>query len=172
MKRETILFSIMYNKIYIYLKNAKKEIINDIDVSFFFKCGEISDVEKFSNTIEEELNKKKILTGFLKPNICVLYNDITNSDLKYLYKVGLTPFNYEKIDFMPISNIIKMINDSDRVVWFDKNYYTIFKYGYKTKDKNNIDFAPIFIGKNNVKDTHYADNNIIWSTFISYFTKN
>ena len=162
----------MYDKIYIYLKNSKKEIITNIEASFFFKCGEISDVDKFSKTLEGIIRNEKKLTGFFRPNVIVLYNDVTWCDLKYLYRASLTVLNYEKIEFMPISRIIKMINDSDRIVWFDKNYYTIFKYNFKTIDKNIIDFNPIYIGKNNVKDTHYANENIIWNSFISYFTKN
>ena len=172
MKREIILFYMINDKIFIYLTKAKREIIKEFDTSSFFKCGEISNVKHLALTVNKIIDENKVLTRILKPNLIVLYNDITSCDLNYLYEKSLLPFNYEKIDFVPLSKIIKMINEDERIVFFDKNYYTVFKDNYKTLDKYKIDFKPIYIGKNNTRETHYSNNLIVWNTFISCFTKN
>ena len=80
MKREVILFYIMNDKICIYLIKAKREIIKELDTSFFFKCGELLDVDKFSLERDKIIVEEKVLTRLLRPNLCVLYNDITNCD--------------------------------------------------------------------------------------------
>lgn len=172
MKKEVILLYLTCEKIYVYLMRAKREVIICKDTSSFFKLGEISDVELCKKTLDKIITEEKILTGLFRPNLYVLYNDITNCDLMYLYNAALVCFNYEKISFIPLSDIIKMINIDSRVVLFDKNYYTIFKEKTKTRSADNINFKPIYIGKKQTNATHYSDDAIVWKTFISYFTKN
>ena len=87
-------------------------------------------------------------------------------------EIGLSIFNYNDIEFVPITKIVKLINASDNLVLFDKNYYTVFKYNYKTDNVKNINFKPLYIGKVGTQVVHYADDGIVWKTFISYFTKN
>ena len=172
MKREVILLYMKNDAIYIYLVNAKKEIIKSIDTSFFFKFGEIFNVSLFNECITKLVYEERILSGILKPVIHVLYNDVTNCDLKYLYTIGLSAFNYEKITFYPLSKIIKTINDRDTIVLFDKDYYTDFLHEFKTNNQKSISLNALYIGKNSTENIHYADEFIIWKTFISHFTKN
>ena len=80
MKREDILFYMQGGKINIYLVNSKKEIVKKVDTSPFFKFGNISNVEKFSDTIHSFIGELHI--GIMKPNLTVLYNDNTTSDIK------------------------------------------------------------------------------------------
>lgn len=171
MKREVVLFYIECDKIYMYLLKSKKEIIKCINTSFFFNYGEICNVDEFSKVLEKMLHDEKILTGLFKPILYVLYNDVCNCDLKYLYKTSLLPFNYEKINFVSLSDIVKLINDDSKIVYFDKDYYTVFNGNFKTKDEKDIVFFPIYIGKYNTNSIHYFDNSIVWKTFISRFTK-
>lgn len=171
MKRETVLFYLTNGKIQIYLVNAKKEITVKTDTSLFFKFGEISDVSVCSDTIMDVINSKNILKGILKPSLKVLYNGNTNADLKYLYKSALLPFNYNSIDFIDLNEIIKFIKDDERVIVFDKDYYTFYKDGKKTSDIDYIDFEPILIGIKKSENIHFSDINIIWNTFKSHFTK-
>lgn len=171
MKREAILFYMQNDKIYIYLSNVKKEIIEKLDTSLLFKYGEISNIKAFRNTIESIIDKNKLLGGILKPNIMVLYNDITNCDLKFLYEIGLEPFSYNKITFFALSELIKEISKNDNIIFFDKDYYTIFKNCKKIKNIDNLDFEPIIIGSNKENNLHYSGNDIIWNKFKTHFTK-
>ena len=99
MKREEVLFYLSVDVIHIYLVHAQKEIIKEIDTSSFFKYGEISNVENCRKVIDDIIDDNLVITGFLKPLVIVLYNDITNCDLKELYKLVLYSFNYGVIKF-------------------------------------------------------------------------
>ena len=172
MKKEVILFYISSNIINMFLVNKKREIIKEVDTSSFFKFGEISCVKNFKTSLEKIVNEEKVLTGLFKPNLIVLYNDVTYCDLECLYELALLPFNYDKINFVPISNIVKTVNANEKLVFFDKNYYTVFKGNYKTDNKSIVPIDSIFIGKTDDESIHYSDSTILWKTFISHFTKN
>lgn len=171
MKREEVLFYLTTGKIQFYLVNSKKEIFVKLDTSLFFKFGEISDVNLCSDVISDIISKKKILNGILKPTITVLYNDNMYSDLKYLYKTALIPFNYNSIKFIGLNEIIKYIKDDKKVIVFDGDYYTYYKDGFKCKNIDNIDFEPILIGIKSEDNIHFSDQNLIWNTFKTHFTK-
>lgn len=165
MKREVILFYITFNKIYLYLKKVKKEVIDYFDTSSFFKNGEISDVSEFSRCLNKFIEKGKIAYGLIKPKIIVLYNDVTDSDLKFLYQAGLSPFNADDIEFTELSKIVKAITKDENIVFFDGDCYTVFKDNIKIKDIKKVDFMPTIIGHASKKYKHFADENIIWETF-------
>jgi len=171
MKREEVLFYIANDKIYIYLVNAKKEVIESLDTSTFFKFGEISNVENCSDILGEFINKKNILNGLLKPIIYVLYNDVTNCDLTYLYKVGLQCLNYSDIKFIGMSDLLKKIKGFKKIVVYDKDYYTYLSKFYKTKNFDELGEDVIFIGYDRNKGMHFSDKNLLWNTFKSHFTK-
>ena len=159
------------DKIYIKLSKCKNEIIEKVDTSLLFKYGEITDVKKFQSMIEDILNKERLLGGILKPDIIVLYNDVTNCDLKFLYEVGLEPFGYNKITFIELSKIVKQISKNNNIVFFDKNYFTIFKNNQKLENTEFLDFEPIIIGSNKEDNLHFSDNDLIWNYFKTHFTK-
>lgn len=170
MKKEEVLFYIANGKFYVYLVHAKKEVIEKIDTSSFFKCGEISDVENCQNAIADFVDKKFVLTGFLKPDIKVLYNDTTFCDLKELYKISLLPFNYDDISFIGWNSILKRFHNRERLVVFDCDYYTILKDNIKVQNIDMLKFSPIIIGSKCRDYVHYADLDILWNTFKSRFT--
>lgn len=172
MKREEVLFYLTTGKIYLYLKNTKREIIEDIDTSTFFKYGEISSVEDFTNTINDFMNKKKIFTGIFKSNIYVLYNNITNCDLTFLYKSALNSMGFNNIEFISITKVLKTIGSFKRLVLCDEDYFTLIDKKEKVLNLNDITFEPILIGGNMGNFTHYADTDLIWNSFKSHFTNN
>lgn len=169
MKRETILFYISFNKIHIYLKNLKKEIIENVDTFSFFQCDEIKDVMKFSEIIEKMLIKKNIKSDFLKPNIIVLYNDITNSDIKYLYQEALTAFNYNNIYFYSLSELINDFCKNKKIIYYDGVCFTNFYNKDKTSTLNLNEDDYYFIGKpyNNFK--YFSNFDILWEKFIKKY---
>lgn len=169
MKREEILVYISSEFIHLYLVNAKKEVIERFDNSFF-RYGEISDVEGLTIEINKAIGNHNIYTGLFKPMLHVLYNDVTNCDLKYLYKAVLSDFNYSDIRFYELSGLIHKINSDTRVVVYDKNYYTLVKKKCKVDNLDNIDFEPIVIGIDDKKNVHFSDKDIIWNQFKYYTT--
>lgn len=171
MIRQEVLFYISNGKIYFYITKNKKEIIEEVDTSLFFKFGEISDVEKCSDIINDIINKRKILNGILKPKVLVLYNDIANCDLKYLYKGALSPLNFSEIKFMAITDIIKRFKNYKKIILFDKDYYTFFYNRIKTFEIDDIETDYIFVGNGKENEKHFSDNDLIWNTFKSDFTK-
>ena len=168
MKREEILFYLSNGLVHLYFKNTKKEVIFDVDTSSFFKFGEISDVEKFQEEIEK-IAEKTFSGSILKPIVHVLYNDITYSDQKYLYKVGLSSFNYSNIKFYELSGLIRKIDKNKNILIFDKDYYTDIKNRCKLKNIDELENDPIIIGENDGKCTHFSDKNLIWNEF-KYYT--
>lgn len=170
MKREEVLFYLSTRKVHIYLVNSKKEIIEELDTSTFFKYGEISDTLKFSEEINKIFTKNNILNGILKPNLYVLYNDVCNCDLEFLYREGLSFLSYATIKFIGITNLLKSFKEKERLVLYDKNYFTIIYDGKKLNKIESLDFDPIYIGYNEANNLHYSDKDLIWETFKSHFT--
>lgn len=170
MKREEVLFYINQNKIHLYFNNLKKEIIEDVDTSTFFKYSEISDVNLAKEKISEKVSKYFASIYLFKPDFFVLYNDITHCDLKYLYREILDFTNYNKINFIELSTLVKKINNSERVVVFAGDSYTYFKENIKIKDLLSINFDPILIGARDENYLYYSDENLIWNAFKSHFT--
>lgn len=170
MKREEILLYMSAEKTYIYLRQTKKEYILDEDTSLFFNLGEISNERLCEDYFAEISTKMSFGPYYLKPNIIVLYNDVCSCDLKFLYRCALRGFNYNRVDFVPLTRVAKIIRDEPNVVVFDKNYYTLVGRGEKTLNDSTIDFEPVLIGKTSPEHVHYSDEQIVWSTFKSYFT--
>ncbi len=171
MKREDILLYMTSKKTYVYLKRSDKEYILDEDTSLFFKLGEISNEKMCEDFFTEISSKMNFGLYYLKPDITVLYNDVCSCDLKFLYSCALRGFNYNLIDFVPLSKVVKIIRDDDNTVVFDDNYYTLIGRGEKSVNESSIDFDPVFIGKKGTDHIHYADEDLIWTTFKSHFTK-
>lgn len=172
LKRETILFYMANDKIYLYRILSGKEDIIELDTSGFFSFGEISDVRECQKRLTEIQAKMNFNTIYLKPNILVLYNDVSHSDLKFLYREVLKVFDYNEVRFVPVSAITKKIRNDENLVVFDKNYYTFIVRREKSMN-DDFDFEPIFIGKTDSKHIHYSDTDIIWKKFkqISDFEK-
>ena len=170
MKREEILFYMTVNKISIYLIEARSEKIIESDTSLFFKLGEISNVLECRKVVTEILSKLNFSFLYLKPNITILYNDVCNSDLKYLYKCVLRELNFNTIFFAPVRKLVKDYINKQNIVIFDENYYTDIDRGEKYLNLKCISFDPILIGKKDNVHKHYAKEDIIWSTFKTYFT--
>lgn len=171
MKREEILLYINCGKVYIYKQYAKKEILLEIDTSSFFKWGEISDVDTGIEILEREISKNNIVSDILKPTLHVLYNDITNCDIKYLYRALLSVFNYNTINFYALSDLVKEIKFGKDAVLYDGESYTVFKEKIKLKDYSSLPLDYVIIGDHDKSNIHYADKDLVWNTFKSHFTK-
>lgn len=170
MKREEILLYICTNEIKIYLVGTGKESIIEKDTSLFFKMGEISNVLLGEKVLTEILTKLSFSLFYLKPNITILYNDVCNADIKYLYRSLFRELNFNLIYFVPLTKLVKDCIKKKNIVVFDGDYYTDVDRGEKFMSEKCIEFEPVFIGKKDNIHTHYSDDNIIWNTFKSYFT--
>lgn len=170
MRREEILVFLATDKLYIYSVSAKKEKIIDLDTSQFFRFGEISNLEKCEKVVSENLAKMDFKTFYLKPNFIILYNDVSWSDTKYLYRALFKNIEYNELAFVPMSRVARKINKSDNLVIFDKNYYTLVNKGEKCFSEDDIMFEPILIGKVDTDHIHYSDSTILWKEFKTYFT--
>ena len=167
MKREEVLLYINTNKIYIYLTHKKKEIIKKINTSSFFKYGEIYNEQNFIEELDKEFNEKFLL----KPNITVLYNDICNSDIKFLYKEALTNIGFNKINFIGYNELFKSNKFYNRLIILDGDYYIFLKENMKRKDLSPITYKPVIIGTKENEYTHYADDNYIYNEFKKHVLK-
>lgn len=170
MKREDILLYLSTDKINIYLYKAKREYTFDVDTSLFFEWGEIKNVELCREALTEILTKIDFGHRYLKPHVYVLYNDICHCDLKFLYEYALEVLDYSKIDFVPLTKLVKVMKEDSNFVVFDKNYYTNLKRGEKSVSAKVIDKDSIIIGDNKTRHIHYAGEDVIFKTFKTYFT--
>ncbi len=169
-KNKEILIYIDSNYTHIYFKNQNRTIIeknNNI-----IKNSEIVNVEKTLKHLLEIDKKYNIYNGYLKPNLTVLYNDLVSCDIIYLYKEVLQDFNYKNIDFIKLSDLIKNIKNSDRILLYDNNCYISFSLCKTFNQLNNLPFEPIIIGSKDSKFKYYSDKFFIWNSFLRYFTKN
>lgn len=170
MKREEILLYISENKFHVYLNSSKEEKIIEKDTSLFFKYGEISNVHACERACTEILSKLNFRLLYLKPNITILYNDVCNADMKYLYKSSLRELNFNAVYFVPLTKLVKDGIKKSNVVVFDENYYTDIDRGEKFMEESCIESEPVYIGKKDNIHIHFSDKDIIWSTFKTYFT--
>lgn len=171
MKREDILLYLVDNKVYVYLTKRMHLEVEELDTSLFFEFGEIKNVHLCLETLNKLFSKLKLGTIRLKPNFIVLYNDVSHSDIKYLYRSVLQGIEFNSVSFAPLSEVVRMVHDSERVIFADKNYYTIFKDNVKTTSLEGLDFEPILIGEVSDEYLHYSEPDIIFDTFKSCFTK-
>ena len=171
MKREEILFYLAENKMYFFLLKLKKEVVKKVDTTSFFKFGEIYSVDECFNTINKIVSKFRIVNGIFKPIVHVLYNDVTNCDLEYLYANSLLSLNYSEIKFYKMTDLLKEFDNYNRIVFFNSGCYTFFAEKVKLKSLNKIGFNPIVIGDNDCEHIHFSDSDIIWNRFKSHFTK-
>lgn len=170
MKREKILFYLTNGRMIAYLTKSGVEHCEVLDTSSFFKLQEISDVKKCSSAIAKLVAKMNFGLYYLKPQVTVLYNDITSCDLKFLYEKSLEPFGASKIDFVPISELVKTLRPQEDTVISDGECYTILSKREKTEHLTSLDFEPIILGIKDTNFTHFADEDIIWKTFKTHFT--
>ena len=170
MRNENILIFLEKNKFYFYNIKTKKEIIEEVDMTSFFEFGEIKSVNKFQEYIKSFLDKYNI-ASFLKPNISVLYNDVSYSDQESLYKLVLNEFNYSNISFIKMRKIVSKEDNFERIIYFDGDIYTSFNLGIKQFSLDFINFEPIIIGEKLDGYIHYSDKQILWNLFKSHFTK-
>ena len=171
MKREKILLYICSNKIFLYLINKKKEVIEEVDTSLFFKCGEIKNVKELEKTLRYIFNKNKILGSIIKSNIVVLYNNITNSDITELYKSSLECFDFNRINFINIESLLIKLNNYPKIIYYDGETYTSFHLKEKETSINCFASDSVFIGDTKTVNTHYSKKELIWEMFKSDFTK-
>lgn len=172
MKREEILFYLTDGKIIFYQVHNRREYVYLVDTSLFLKWGEISDVERLTSTVARLSAKLNLGLFYLKPNVTVLYNDVCHCDIKFLYKSALMPIGYNRISFIPISKIVKMIKDSDNLVLSSADCFTLINRKIKVASIEELDFEPVVIGKCDNKHVHFSSEDIIFKTFKSCFTKN
>jgi hypothetical protein len=171
MKREEILFYLSNDKVRMYFLREEKDYTYEIDTSSFFKYGDIYNVELCDFAITEILTKINFSPFHLKPNLYVLYNNVSACDTKFLYSHALRSFNYNFIRFIPLTGIVKRIKSDQNIVVFDKNYYTLIDRGEKILTDSDIEIEEVLIGRRNPNHVHYSDDDIIWDTCKSYFTK-
>lgn len=169
-KNNKILIYINDNYFHIYYLNNKKEIIEPINNKFIVN-DEIKSVKNGKKFLDKLDNKKNIYSGFFKPDLTVLYNDITNSDITFLYKALLEDFNYKKINFISLSNFLKNNKEFNRLLLYQNGIYTSFKDKKKYESLDYINYNPIIIGNDNSGLVHYCDKFLIWNSFILNFTK-
>lgn len=170
MQREEILFYMRSGELDIYQTKSKKEKKIEFDNSLFFEFGEIKNAEEGLKTLSELISSIKLNPFYLKPKLIILYNDICHSDSKFLYKYVLKDLECSEIKFVPLSTIVKKIKDDDRVVVFDKNYYTVIGQKTKIASLDSLDFEPIIIGKKDTNYIHFPDKDTVWKAFKTYFT--
>ena len=171
MNKNKILIYISDNFFHIYFLNNKTEIIEPINDKFM--CyGEIKSVDKGKKFLDFLDKKYNIYTGFFKPDLNVLYNDITNTDIKILYKLLLEDFNYKNINFISLSNFLKDKKNFNRLVLYENGIYTAFSLRKKYESLSFLKYKPIIIGNDNSGQIHYCDKFLIWNNFILSFTKN
>lgn len=115
-------------------------------------------------------NQKRILSGVLKAKIYILYNDVCNRDICFLYKYLFSFANYQKIKFIKLSTLIKRIKSDNNIVIFDRDNYTLLKDNVKRRNIDDIDYIPILINADDKGKLNFADKNIIWKSLKSHFT--
>jgi len=170
MKREKILFFLEKDRINLYFVKSRKEKVIDVDTTLFFKFGEISDVEKCVEVLSEILSKIQFSSYYLKPDIIVLYDGVSYSDMKFLYKFALKEFGYNSLGFVTFKDVVKKITSLENAIVFNKDYYISEEKNKKYIDEKLIDFKPLIIGKNKTEHLHYSDENLLWKTFKTCFT--
>lgn len=170
-KNNKILIYINDNYFHMYFLDNKKEIIKPIKNKFII-AGEIKDVFLGKKFLDELDKKENIYSGFFKPDLTVLYNDITNCDIKALYKMMLDDFNYRNINFVSLSDFLKTRKDYNRIFLYENNTYTSFSERKKYESLDFTNIKPIIIGNDNSDRIHYSDKFLIWNNFILGFTKN
>lgn len=170
-KNNKILIYINDEYFHTYSINNKKEIIEPIKKKFIVG-GEVQNVNLGKKFLDKVDKKYNIYSGFFKPDLTVLYNDVTNCDIKVLYKTLLEDFNYKSINFVSLSDFLKSRKDFNRLFLYENNSYISFRYKKKYESLEEIDFQPIIIGNDNSDRIHYSDKFLIWNNFILGFTKN
>jgi len=170
MKREAILFYLSTDKLRLYRTRGKQEEVFEIDTSLFFEFGEISNVQKCARVLTKYLARMHFGPVYLKPDFIVLYNDVSHSDIKFLYRAVLGEMEANSIKFVPLTRVAKSIRDDENLVLFDKNYYTLVNRGEKLMNLETIDFEPVLIGNEDTSHLHYSEEDIVWRTFKSHFT--
>lgn len=161
MKREEVLLYINSSKLYLYRINKEKEVIKKINTSSFFKYGEINNEEAFINALDKYIDEKYVL----KPNVTVLYNDICNYDIKFMYKYAFELLGYNKINLISYTDIFKNNINYEKLIIHDKD---IFIDLYHKKVFNNIkeiSKKQVIIGNIKGNHIHYADEDYIYNVF-------
>lgn len=171
MKREEILFYLREGCITLYQVGNRREYIYKVDTSLFFKWGEISDVNVLQEIVGKLVTKLNLGLFYLKPNVVVLYNDVCMCDIKFLYKSALLPLGYNRVSFVPLSKVARMVKETDALVVSEGDCYTFIKDRYKQASLDGCGFEPIVIGKCEGDHIHFADEDIVFKTFKSCFTK-
>ena len=156
--RKIFIFYFTKEYTFIYIKNSKKEIIDKVN-NTFMKYSEIIDYNRFIQYLNYLKNKYLILNTFLKPIIYVLYNDISFTDIKYIYS------NAFKDTFYPYSiNFIKIsdLNYNGKLVYYDDCYTNLNK---RTKfcSESFLSKKSILVGKVSNKHLHFSDKYYFWS---------
>ena len=164
MKREEVLLYINSSKLYLYRINKEKEVIKKINTSSFFKYGEIYNEEELIEFLDKQINERYIL----KPNITILYNDICNYDVRFLYKYAFDMLGYNKIRLISYTDIFKDNNNYEKLVIHDKDIFIDLYHKKVFKDIKNISSKQIIIGNITKDYIHYADEDYIYNMFKKY----
>ena len=168
MKREEVLLYISYNRLYLYRVRKKKEVIKKINTSSFFKYGEIYDEERLIECLDKYINENFLI----KPNITILFNDICNYDIKFMYKYAFITLGYNKIKFISFTDIFKNNKNYNRLIICEKDRIIDLSNKRIINDIKEASFKPIIIGNNKGNFIHYADEDYIYNTFKSYMLDN
>ena len=164
MHREEVLLYINSTKLYLYRVNKDKDVIKKINTSSFFKFGEIYDEERFINALDKHINERFIF----KPNITILYNDICNYDIKFLYRYAFDMLGYNKVNFISYTDIFKTNIYDEKLIIYDKDIYIDLYNHNIIKNIKDIPKSKVLIG--NLKDSyiHFADEDYIYNLFKKY----
>ncbi len=171
MKREEILVYLSEGLIRVYMKNSKKEYSLKMDTSLFFKLGEISDVKSCRQAFEKISEKINFGLYYMRPKMIILYNDVCNSDIRFLYESSLAAFNYDEIKFVALSKLVNTISDAKNLVVADGECYTLIEKRVKVQSLEGIDFEPVLIGTQRGEFVHYSDSDIIWKQFKKIYSR-
>lgn len=168
MKREEVLLYINSSKLYLYRIRKKKEVIKKINTTSFFKYGDIYDENRFIDEMDKYINE----SFFIKPNITILYNDICNYDIRFLFRYAFDTLGFNKIRFISYNDIFKNNKNYNRLIIYEKNNIIDLSNKRKINDIKDISFKPIIIGNVKGNYVHYADENYIYNTFKHYMIDN
>ena len=148
--------SILLQTKYIYTIQRQKE--------------KLKDVKGCATFLNHIISTNNLLSGIIKEDVDVLYNNVSNCDIISLYKEALDFFDCKSITFTTIEDIISELKNNTKIVYYDGETYTSFSL---KKKGNNIDEFPsdsILVGRDS-EGKHYSRKDIVWELYKSRFTK-
>lgn len=159
------------NRVFIYSLNKKKEIVEEVDTSTFFRSSNIKDVKECSRCLQKIVKKYNLINGIIKADINILYNNITMCDIKELYRLALEPLDFNKITYTPIEELLNTLSEPEKIIYYDGEVYTSFYKKKKSSDIKDFSNDIVVVGNIDSEYMHYSSRDLIWEMYKRSFTK-